>query len=70
MFETWKNAFKQEDLRKKILYTLFIIFIFRLGSAIPTPFINPTALKSMVSGGAVHQLLHYHSSADRSDPCP
>ena len=27
MFETWKNAFKQEDLRKKILYTLFIIFI-------------------------------------------
>lgn len=52
MFETWKNAFKQEDLRKKILYTLFIIFIFRLGSAIPTPFINPTALKSMVSGGA------------------
>ena len=52
MFETWKNAFKQEDLRKKILSTLFIIFIFRLGSAIPTPFINPTALKSMVSGGA------------------
>ena len=52
MFETWKNAFKQEDLRKKILYTLFIIFIFRLGSAVPTPFINPTALKSMVSGGA------------------
>lgn len=52
MFETWRNAFKQEDLRKKILYTLFIIFIFRLGSAIPTPFINPTALKAMVSGGA------------------
>ena len=30
MFETWKNAFKQEDLRKKILYTLFIIFIFHI----------------------------------------
>ena len=49
MFETWRNAFKQEDLRKKILYTVFILFIFRLGSAIPTPFINPDALSSMVS---------------------
>lgn len=48
MFETWRNAFKQEDLRKKILYTVFILFIFRLGSAIPTPFINPDALSAMV----------------------
>lgn len=48
MFEIWRNAFKQEDLRKKILYTVFILFIFRLGSAIPTPFINPEALKTIV----------------------
>ncbi len=50
MFEIWRNAFKQEDLRKKILYTLFILFIFRLGSAIPTPFINPDTLSQMIEG--------------------
>ena len=40
MFQTLKNAWRVEDLRKKILYTLFIVFIFRLGSAIPVPFID------------------------------
>ena len=49
MFEIWRNAFKQQDLRKKILYTLLILFLFRLGSAIPTPFINSAALAGMVS---------------------
>ncbi len=40
MLETLKNAWRIAELRKKILYTLFIIFIFRLGSAIPVPFID------------------------------
>jgi preprotein translocase subunit SecY len=37
MFETVRNAFKIKDLRKKILYTLFILVVVRLGSAIPIP---------------------------------
>ena len=40
MLETLKNAWRIAELRKKILYTLFIIFIFRLGSTIPVPFID------------------------------
>lgn len=44
MLETLKNAWRVEELRKKILYTLFIIFIFRLGSAIPVPFVDFGAL--------------------------
>lgn len=48
MFETFKNAWKIQDLRKKILYTLFIIIIFRLGSCIPAPFLDPTALKGFL----------------------
>ena len=40
MFQTIINAWKIADLRKKILYTCLIVFIFRVGSAIPVPFTN------------------------------
>lgn len=49
MIETLKNAWKIADLRKKLLYTLLIIFIFRIGSAIPLPYLNPAALQSMIN---------------------
>ena len=51
MLETLKNAWKIVDLRKKILFTLFIILIFRIGSVIPVPFIDPEALKTTVAEG-------------------
>lgn len=44
MLETLKNAWRIPELKKKILYTLFILFIFRLGSSIPVPFINTQLL--------------------------
>ena len=47
MFDVFKNAWKVEDLREKLLYTLLIIVIFRLGAAIPVPFLDTTALSSM-----------------------
>ncbi len=40
MLETIKNAWRITELRKKILYTLFIVLIFRLGSSIPVPFVD------------------------------
>ena len=46
MLETIKNAWKVQDLRKKILFTLFIIFIFRVGSVIPAPFIDFASLQA------------------------
>ncbi len=46
MLETIKNSWKIVDLRKKILFTLFIIIIFRIGSVITVPFVNPNALAS------------------------
>lgn len=52
MFETFKNAWKIEELRKKLLFTLFVIVIFRLGSAIPVPFITVDALKGMVAANS------------------
>jgi len=46
ILETLRNAWKIADLRKKILYTLFIILLFRVGSSIPVPFINAEALEA------------------------
>ena len=40
MIKTIINAFKLPDIRKKLLFTLFIILIFRIGSVIPVPFLN------------------------------
>lgn len=42
MFQTFINAWKIADLRKKMLYTAFIILIFRIGAALPVPFVNIT----------------------------
>ena len=48
MIQTIRNAFTIPDLRKKILYTILIVFIFRIGTAIPVPFIDAQALKAMM----------------------
>lgn len=40
MLEVIRNAWKIADLRKKILYTLMIILIYRIGSQIPVPFLD------------------------------
>lgn len=45
MFQTLRNAWKITDLRHKILYTLFIILIFRIGSAITVPFVDAEVLR-------------------------
>lgn len=49
MFQTMRNAWALPDLRRKLLYTLFIIVIFRIGSAIPVPFLDANALQSLMS---------------------
>lgn len=53
MFETLRNAWKTPELRKKLLYTLLIIVIFRLGCAIPVPFLDPNALSNIVQDGNI-----------------
>ncbi len=47
MFSVFRNAWKIEDLRKKILFTAMIILLFRLGSAIPVPFLNADGLSQL-----------------------
>lgn len=62
MVETIKNAWKIEELRKKILFTLFIIVLFRVGAAIPVPFIDGAALKALmepVTSASSNNILGY-----------
>ncbi len=49
MFKTIKNAFKTPDVRKRILYTLLLIVIFRLGCYITVPGVNSIALNDAMS---------------------
>lgn len=45
MSNTISDMFKMEDLRKKILFTLLILVITRIGTVIPVPGVNPTLLE-------------------------
>lgn len=56
MFETFRNAWKNEDLRKRILFTIFIIVIYRIGSVfVPVPFLDGEILRLMLeqNGGSI-----------------
>ena len=68
MFQTLKNAWKSPELKNKILFTLMIIILYRLGSNLPMPWVNPAMFESyfnasgnaltwlnMLSGGALAQ---------------
>ena len=46
MLETLRNAWKIEEIRRKILFTLLIVLLYRVGNAIPVPYINVAALQS------------------------
>ena len=54
MIETLRNAWKIPELRKKIIFTLFILLIYRVGNVIPVPYVNTTVLgqyfESVLSG--------------------
>ena len=72
MLTAFARAFRTPDLRKKLLFTLFIIVVFRLGSQVPTPGVNYGAVQpvwtdvdrqqrsfglvNLFSGGALLQL--------------
>ena len=49
MFQVFRNAWKIDELRKKILFTLFIVLLYRIGNAVPVPYIDTTLLKEYFS---------------------
>ena len=56
MISFLRNAFAIKDVRRRIFFTLFIFAIFRLGSHIPVPGVNATALSALASSGLLGML--------------
>ena len=52
MFRVFGNAWKIPDLKKKILFTVMVLVLYRLGSAIPVPFVNGTELAELMEGAS------------------
>ncbi len=52
MLKTVAQAWKVDEIRRKMLYTLFMLIVFRVGSNIPVPNINRAALSEIFSGEA------------------
>jgi preprotein translocase subunit SecY len=52
VFRAFASAFRTPDLRKKLLFTLAMIALYRLGASIPTPNTNTTAINSCIKDAA------------------
>ena len=52
MLETLKKALKVKEIRKRLLYTFFMLIVVRLGSQIPIPFVNADAIKEIMGNFA------------------
>lgn len=50
MLPTFKNAWKIPQLRKKMLFTLFMLLLYRLGSHIAVPFMNTSVIEQLFNG--------------------
>ncbi|MCE5190862.1 MAG: preprotein translocase subunit SecY [Actinomycetia bacterium] len=58
MIEALVNAFRIPDLRKKILFTLGMIALYRVGAHIPVPGVDPGSVKNLVQSGSALGLLN------------
>ena len=49
MLTAFLRAFRTPDLRKKLLFTVFIIAVFRMGSSLPTPGVSQKAINACLA---------------------
>ena len=69
MLKTIRNAWKLPDLRNKLLFVIFALLIFRLGAAIPVPYINTEYLQQTIqaNSGTIFGLLNTLSGSALSN---
>ena len=60
IFTTLRNAWKTSDLKAKIVFTCFIIILFRIGINIPVPFVNAEALESFFQNNSGNLLGYFN----------
>ncbi len=53
MIDSFRDAFRLPDLKRRILFTLGMLFVFRLGAHVPTPGIDSAAMAHLFEGGGV-----------------
>ena len=53
IIDTLRNAWKIEDIRKKINFTILMLLIYRIGTFVPIPGINSDYMKELVAGGSL-----------------
>ena len=60
MFETIRNAWKVADLKKKLIYTLIVVLLYRVGTALPIPYVSSAMLDTMtqLTSGSIFQYLN------------
>ncbi len=61
MFEGLIAAFKNSDLRKKILFTVMILLLYRVGALIPVPFVDTNMLGSVFQNSGLTDMLNIMS---------
>jgi preprotein translocase subunit SecY len=64
MLSTLKDAWKMPELRRKILFTLALLFVYRLGSFIPVPFVDLEQLKTLVNDNGMFGLFNIISGGN------
>ena len=50
MFKTLGNAWRIPELRKKLIFTVLVLLIYRIGNSIPVPFVNTEAMEAYFNG--------------------
>ena len=61
MFKTLRNAFAQPDLRSKLLFTLFIVLLYRIGCSIPVPYLSAAVYDGIMSQASNGSIFEYMS---------
>ena len=62
MFATLANAWKITELRKKIIFTLLILLIYRIGNAIPVPFIDTAMMAQYFEANLANTILGFYNT--------
>ena len=66
MLQTLQNAWKIPELRKKLIFTMLVLLIYRIGNAIPVPFVNVEAMTSMFDAVLSNTILGLYNAMSGS----
>ena len=66
MFTTLRNAWKTPELRKKLMFTLLILLLYRIGNAITVPYVNSEALRNFFDVNLQNTVLGFYNTLSGS----